>query len=75
MPNAVPNQRLVAIRRERAAFDFLGIKNENWQSAARDLGVHAFMLYLYLASNANDSVPRRYSSGCWNGPIFTVTSL
>lgn len=30
MPNTVPNQRLVAIHRERAASDFLGIKNENW---------------------------------------------
>lgn len=53
MPNTVPNQRLVAIHRERAASDFLGIKNENWQAAARDLGAHALMLYLYLASNAN----------------------
>lgn len=53
MPNTVPNQRLVSIHRERAASDFLGIKNENWQSAARDLGAHALMLYLYLASNAN----------------------
>lgn len=53
MPNTVPNQRLVAIHRERATSDFLGIKNENWQAAARDLGAHALMLYLYLASNAN----------------------
>lgn len=53
MPNTVPNQRLVAIHRDRATSDFLGIKNENWQSAARDLGAHALMLYLYLASNAN----------------------
>lgn len=30
MPNTVPNQRLVAIHRERVASDFLGIKNENW---------------------------------------------
>lgn len=48
-----PNQRLIKIHRERAASDFLGIKNENWQAAARDLGAHATMLYLYLASNAN----------------------
>ncbi len=53
MPNTVPNQRLVAIHRERAASDFLGIKNSNWQAAARDLGAHALMLYLYFASNAN----------------------
>lgn len=48
-----PNQRLVKIHREPAKSDFLGIKNENWQAAARDLGAHATMLYLYLASNAN----------------------
>lgn len=51
MPNTVPNQRVVAIHRERASTDFLGIKNEHWQAAARDLGAHALMLYLYLASN------------------------
>ena len=53
MPNTVPNQRLIAIHRERAASDFLGIKNCHWQAAARDLGAHALMLYLYFASNAN----------------------
>jgi len=53
MPNTVPNQRLIAIHRERAASDFLGIKNSSWQAAARDLGAHALMLYLYFASNAN----------------------
>ena len=53
MPNTVPNQRLVAIHRKRAASDFLGIKNSNWQAAARDLGAQALMLYLYFASNAN----------------------
>lgn len=46
MPNAVPNQRLIAIHRERTASDFLGIKNSHWQAAARDLGAHALMLYL-----------------------------
>lgn len=49
-----PNQRMVKIHRERATSDFLGIKNENWQAAARDLGAHATMLYLYLASNADN---------------------
>jgi hypothetical protein len=34
--------------------DFLGIKNENWQAASRDLGAHGLRLYLYLASNANN---------------------
>ena len=53
MPNTVANQRLVEIHRERATSDFLGIKNISWQSAARDLGAHALMLYLYFASNAN----------------------
>ena len=49
-----PNQRMVCVHRERASSDFLGIKNENWQAAARDLGAHSLMLYLYLASNANN---------------------
>jgi len=49
----VPNQRTVQIHRERATSDFLGIKNCNWQSAARDLGAHALMLYLYFAANAD----------------------
>ncbi len=53
MPNTVPNQRLVAIHRERAASDFLGIKNSSWQAAARNLGAQSLMLYLYFASNAN----------------------
>lgn len=55
MPNITfPNQRLVRIHRESAKTDFLGIKNENWQAASRDLGAHALQLYLYLASNANN---------------------
>lgn len=53
MPNTVANQRLITIHRERATSDFLGIKNSHWQAAARDLGAHALMLYLYIASNAN----------------------
>ena len=56
MPYTVPNQNVVTIHREAAKSDFLGIKNENWQEAARDLGAHALMLYLYLASNKNDYV-------------------
>ncbi len=55
MPNVTyANQRMIKIHRESVKTDFLGIKNENWQSAARDLGAHALMLYLYLASNANN---------------------
>lgn len=45
---------MVKINREKAERDFLGIKNENWMAAARDLRAHALMLYLYLASNANN---------------------
>lgn len=54
MPYTVPNQRLISIHREHATSDFLGIKNENWQAAARDLGAHALMLYLYFAANADN---------------------
>lgn len=53
MPYTVPNQRIVTVHREPAKSDFLGIKNENWMYAARDLGAHALKLYLYFASNAN----------------------
>ena len=49
-----PNQRIIRIHREPVKIDFLGIKNENWQAASRDLGAHALQLYLYLASNANN---------------------
>lgn len=54
MPNTYPNQRTILVHRERVSSDFLGIKNENWQAASRDLGAHALQLYLYLASNANN---------------------
>ena len=55
MPNVTfPNQRMVRIHREPVKTDFLGIKNENWQAASRDLGAHALQLYLYLAANANN---------------------
>lgn len=49
-----PNQRMVRVHRERVTSDFLGIKNENWMAAARDLRPHALLLYLYLASNADN---------------------
>lgn len=52
MPNyTFPNQRNIIIHRERATSDFLGIKNENWMAASRDLGAHALRLYLYIAAN------------------------
>ena len=53
-PITFPNQRTVKVHREKAKSDFLGIKNENWQSASRDLGAYALQLYLYLASNADN---------------------
>ena len=48
-----PNQRMVKVHREKATSDFLGIKNENWQAASRDLNAHALNLYLYFAANAD----------------------
>ena len=54
MPETFPNQRMVKVHRERAMANFLGIKNENWQAASRDLGAHGLQLYLYLASNADN---------------------
>ena len=53
-PITFPNQRVVKIHREPVKSDFLGIKNENWQAASRDLGAHGLRLYLYLAANANN---------------------
>ena len=53
-PITYPNQRLVRVHRERAAKDFLGIKNENWMAASRILGAPALRLYLYLAANADN---------------------
>ena len=49
-----PHQRVVNIHREPINMDFLGIKNENWQAAARDLKPFGCMLYLYLAANKNN---------------------
>lgn len=54
MPQTYPNQRMVKVHREALIGDFLGIKNENWQAASRDLGAHALSLYLYFAANANN---------------------
>ena len=48
-----PNQRMININREPVKSDFLGIKNENWMAASRELGAHALRLYLYLAANKN----------------------
>lgn len=54
MSYTVPNQRTVQIHREPAKTNFLGIKNENWMAASRDLGAHALQLYLYFAANADN---------------------
>ena len=54
MPITVPNQRTVCVHRERPSVDFLGIKNENWKAAARDLSAHALKLYMYFAANADN---------------------
>ena len=51
---SVPNQRIVTVKRESAKSDFLGIKNENWQAAARNLSPHSMMLYFYIAANADN---------------------
>ena len=53
-PISFPHQRMVKVHREKAKSDFLGIKNENWKAASRDLGPYALQLYLYLASNADN---------------------
>lgn len=54
MPVSYPNQRMIHIHRERPSTDFLGIKNENWMAAARDLSAHALKLYFYFAANADN---------------------
>lgn len=41
-----PNQRMIKIHRERTTADFLGIKNENWQAASRDLG-HTLYSFIF----------------------------
>ncbi len=44
---------MITVNRERVEKDFLGVKNENWMAASRDLGAHALRLYLYLAANSD----------------------
>lgn len=50
----VPNQRTIHVHREKPHTDFLGIKNENWMAAARDLSAHTLKLYMYFAANADN---------------------
>ncbi len=49
-----PNQKMVHIHRIQAKSDFLGILNDNWQFALKDLQPYAFALYLYFAANADN---------------------
>lgn len=54
MPYTSPNQKVLQIHRAPLKDNFLGINNDNWKAAARALGAHAFLLYIYFASNKND---------------------
>ena len=45
---------MIRVHRERPSTNFLGIKNENWMAAARDLSAHALKLYFYFAANADN---------------------
>ncbi len=50
----VANQNTIKIHREKPKSDFLQIKNKSWQDAIKDLkDPYAFILYLYLSSNAD----------------------
>ena len=49
-----PNQRTIIVHRDAINSDFLGIKNEHWQAASRDLSPHSLLLYLYIASNRDN---------------------
>lgn len=50
----VPNQNTIVIHREMPESNFLQIKNENWQNMLhKTKDPYAFILYLYLAANAN----------------------
>lgn len=56
MPYTAPNQKVIKVHREPLGSSFLGINNDNWKYAARVLGAHAFLLYMYFASNKNKYV-------------------
>ena len=53
MGYSFPNQRIIEVNKAPLGNNFLGINNEVWQAACRDLRPHAFVLYLYMAANAN----------------------
>lgn len=48
-----PHQREIIVHREELKNSFLGINNDNWMAASRDLGATGLRLYLYLAANKN----------------------
>ena len=57
MPNnftTYPNQKIIVVHRETPKENFLGIKNENWMAASRDLTPHSMMLYFYFAANKDN---------------------
>ena len=45
---------MIHVNREQLTKGFLGINNESWMAASRDLGPHALRLYLYFAANADN---------------------
>lgn len=48
-----PNQKTVTINKPSYTNNFLQIGIAEWQQAAKLLSPNAFLLYLYLSSNAN----------------------
>ena len=53
MGYSFPNQRIIEVNKAPLGNNFLGINNDVWQAACKDLRPHAFVLYLYMAANAN----------------------
>ena len=51
MDHSYPHQKIITVHRAPLSNNFLGINNDNWKNAARVLGAHGFLLYIYLASN------------------------
>lgn len=49
-----PNQRLVRVHKADLDNNFLGVNNDVWMTACRDLGYPATVLYLYLAANKDN---------------------
>lgn len=49
-----PNQRLVRVHKAELGNNFLGVNNDVWMAACRDLGYPATVLYLYLAANKDN---------------------